>query len=77
MFEGALSPDAIEQGMDLVTIAIPRDFAKSKLTPEETSQIAALFIQGIVTREVAIDMLIKGGIIDADAELLLSETNEI
>lgn len=71
MFEGALSPDAIEQGMDLVTIELPRDFAKGKLSTQERDAIRNDYLAGLIDRNEALMQLQAGGVLAQEADALM------
>jgi len=72
MFEGLWAPDAIEQSQDQVQVAIPRTFAKSKLSVDEVRVIMELVLAGLKPRDLAIRELADGGWSMDDAETVLN-----
>ena len=71
MFEGLIAPDAIEQNLDMVKVEITRDFASSKLTPQERDAIRNDFLAGLISNMEAREQLIAGGVPLEDAETYL------
>jgi hypothetical protein len=71
MFEGLIAPDAIEQNLDMVKVEITRDFASSKLTPQERDAIRNDFLAGLISQMEAREQLIAGGVPLEDAEAYL------
>jgi hypothetical protein len=73
MFEGLFSPDAIEQNLDQISIELQRDYAATKLTPDEVRVMMELVLAGLKTREQAVRELVAGGWSSDDAETTLDE----
>lgn len=73
MFEGTYAPDQLESAMDDVTIDLPRDFAKAKLSPEEVDRIILLVDRGLMTTDQAVSKLVEGGWHGEDAQQIIDE----
>jgi hypothetical protein len=75
MFEGLVTPDQIEQSLDMVKIEITRDFASNKLTPQERDAIRNDFLAGLISQMEAREQLIAGGVPLEDAEAYLDRVD--
>mgnify|MGYP001947340372 CR=1 FL=1 len=76
MFEGLYSPDDIESSLDDIVIELPRDFATPKLTDAEVQEYRQDYINGLITQEQYIKIMIKGGRRDGDIDEILAELEE-
>lgn len=76
MFEGLWSQDAIEDNIDQITIAMPRDFAQQRMSDQEALAIVQIYMSGLYTKEQAIRMLEQGGWTVGDAEELIGQIEE-
>jgi phospholipid N-methyltransferase len=72
MFEGLWSQDAIEQNMDKVSIALPRDFASIKISAQDRAAILNEHLGGLITKEEALLQLEAGGVLATNAETILN-----
>lgn len=76
MFEGVYAPDSIEQSLDDIVVELPRDFATPKLTVEEVASYREDVLNGLLTTEQYVSILIKGGWRDGEIETILAELDE-
>ena len=59
-----------------INIEINKDFDAVKLTVEEVREIQNLLLSGLITQEKAIEMLVAGGWLSGEAEMLINELEE-
>lgn len=75
VFEGIFTPDNMSQ-MDQVNIEMPKDFATTRLSPEEVASIRDTYLAGLYSKEEAVRLLVMGGRSTVDAEALLGQLDE-
>lgn len=73
MFEGLWSPDDVESRLDDIGIALPRDFATPKLTPQERQQIVNEYNAALISHDEALRQLYEGGATSSDIDTIKSE----
>ncbi len=76
MFAGMWAKDAIEQNLNQVIISLPREFARTKMTPQEQQAVRDNMLAGIYGKAEAVRILVKGGVTVSDAETILAEVDE-
>lgn len=76
MFEGLYSVQDIEQKLDDITIAMPRNFAQPMLTVEQRQQTVNEFMAGLISKAEAQRQLAQGGATVEDLELINLELEE-
>lgn len=72
MFEGIWSPDDIESNLDQIKLMLNKDFAQSKMSPQERDAIRNDYLAGLIGKEEALKQLEQGGVLISDAETLLA-----
>lgn len=73
MFEGLWSPDEVESRLDYIDIALPRDFATPKLTPQERQQIVNEYNAALISHDEALRQLYEGGATSGDIDTIKGE----
>jgi hypothetical protein len=73
MFEGLWPQENIEQHLDKVGLTLNKEFSNIKLTPQEVQQVLAAQMQGILSRDQALRILVKGGWTVSEYEELVAE----
>lgn len=76
MFEGVFAPDAVEQNLEQIEIAMVDDFNKSKLTVEEVKEIQNLYMSGLYTLDMAVNALLAGGWAEGDAQEIMNSLQD-
>lgn len=76
MFEGLWSQDSIEDSLDQITIAMPRDFAQQRMSEQEALAIIQIYMAGLYTKDEAIEMMEQGGWTVSKAEDLINAVGE-
>lgn len=77
VFMGTIPADNISDSLENITVDLPRDFAKPKLTVEEVRALTELRMQGAISLEEMHKQLKNGGwIISEVDEMLLEMENE-
>jgi hypothetical protein len=61
MFEGLWPQENIERHLDKVVVNLNKEFSNVKLTPQEVQQVLAAQMQGIISQDEALRVLVKGG----------------
>ena len=77
LFEGIYQQDAIEENLDDVVVALPKDFARSKLIPQEQKEIRDNYLAGLYSRNEAVRLLVRGGCTVSDVDTILAESDEL
>lgn len=76
VLEGLYPQDSIEQQLDAVMISLPKEFARSKMTPQEQKEVRDNLLAGMYSRTEAVRLLVRGGVTVSDVETLLAEQEE-
>lgn len=76
MYEGLWSPDDVENNLDQIVIDLPKDFAKTTMTPDEVNAIATAYNAGLISKKEAVRKLVAGGFTVSDAETILDELEQ-
>jgi hypothetical protein len=77
MFEGLYKPDDLESNLDDIVIQLPRDFATPKLSVDEAKVYLDMQLQGVISRDRLLEVLLNGGWLAADIDELILESSEI
>lgn len=73
MFEGSANQEDVEAAIELITLDINRDFAAAKLSTDEVRAIQELVLNGLITRQMAIEKLLAGGWLIGDINQILAD----
>lgn len=76
MFEGLWSQDTIEDNLEQIIIAMPRDFAQQQMGEQKALAILQFYMSGVYTREETVLLLEQGGWTVSKAEELIGQIEE-
>lgn len=76
MFMGLWKPDAVESALEQITIDLPRDFAKSKLTVDEVRVLLEMRMQSTISEAELHRQIKNGGWLIADVDAMLAELDQ-
>jgi len=73
MLEGKVSQENVSDAVDLMNIALPREFSISKLSTEEVAKLLDLYTTALIPRDELLTILKKGGWLESDVKDLLNQ----
>lgn len=76
MFMGLWKPDAVESALEQITIDLPRDFAKSKLTVDEVRVLLEMRMKSTISEAELHRQIKNGGWMIADVDAMLAELEQ-
>lgn len=76
MFMGLWSPDNVEDSIKQISIKLPREFSKMRITAEDVNSIVTARTGGLISKREAIRKLVDGGFTIEDAETIMDELEE-
>jgi hypothetical protein len=73
MFMGLWTADEVESALDQITIKLPREFGKAKMSPEEQAAVRDNVMASLYSKDEALRILVAGGVTISKAEDIIDE----